>query len=499
VPNNTLGKTGVLVFEANLGNAGWVVSDSTWKAWKADGWDNNWRSATDYYGGVPVEVFDARHFPHDWREAGFDDRPWGAAQLAPAMHVGGFARTQPPTDPYGPLSPRPIAQLGGAAKTPVSLRLETLRGQVDMAIGSPVMRVQAALGLPISATTLAEQLPLSLDVPAGGMVRLSFDMGSIVSGRVEFELSAPVGTVLDFSYTEDPLQASVSMDKMRAGTRYIARGAHDHFQVFDSNGLRYAYILVHGVQGSVTLTHFAVQEYLYPWQGGAEFACSDEELNLIFQAGVQTVQLCSHDAFVDCPTREQHSWVGDAVVHQMVHLATNCDWRLAWHYLTLANSPRSDGILPMVVVSNIEASGIYTIPDWSLHWVHGVYNLYLFSGNQAAVKALLPTVERILRWYTPYQTASGVLKDVPEWNLVDWSSVSVEDTSAILTALWARSLHEFAEMAAQQSCLIFLHEIHLDFLFTPICQRILNEHLHPPQVFVFHSLTDFYPRLRKFK
>lgn len=34
-----------------------------------------------------------------------------------------------------------------------------------------------------------------------------------------------------------------------------------------------------------------------------------------------------------------------------------------------------------------------------------------------------------------------------EWNLVDWSSVSTEDTSAVLTASWARGLREFAEMA----------------------------------------------------
>jgi len=132
----------------------------------------------------------------------------------------------------------------------------------------------------------------------------------------------------------------------------------------------------------------------------------------------------------------------------MVHLATNCDWRLAWHYLTLGNSPRSDGILPMSVAGDIEAGGGLTLPDWSLHWVHGVYNRYRFSGDRNAVKELMPTVERILRWYAPYQTSGGVLKDVVEWNLVDWSSVSTEDTSAVLTALWARGLREFAEMAA---------------------------------------------------
>lgn len=102
----------------------------------------------------------------------------------------------------------------------------------------------------------------------------------------------------------------------------------------------------------------------------------------------------------------------------------------------------------MSVAGDIEARQGFTIPDWSLHWGHAVYNLYRFEGDRERVKALMPTFERILRWYEPYQLPTGVLKDVPEWNLVDWSSVSTEDTSSLLSALWARGLREFAEMAA---------------------------------------------------
>jgi alpha-L-rhamnosidase len=450
VPNMTLGKTGVLVFEADLGAAGWLASDATWKARKADAWfdDGGGDHDSPVGSGVPIEVFDAQRFPHNWQAAGFDDSSWGTAQVVPAVHIGGFARSQPPTDPYGPLYPRPIAPLGGALKMPATLQVETLAEAVDVAIKSPVRRVEAALGLPISGTARGAQLPLTVDVPAGGTARVILDMGGIVSGFVQFELNAPAGTMLDLSYVEEPVTGPSRLLGTHAGTRYIARGEHDRFQVFDSNGFRYAYILVHRVQGKVTLQKFAVQEHLYSWQDGASFECDDAELNRIFTAGIRTVQLNSHDAFIDCPTREQRAWVGDGVVHQMVHLATNRDWRLAWHYVTLGNSPRSDGMLPMSVVGEIEASGGVTIPDWALNWIHGVHNHYCFSGDRDAVKALLPTVERILRWYAPYQTAAGVLKDVVEWNLVDWSSVLVQDTSSILTSLWARGLHEFAEMAA---------------------------------------------------
>jgi len=453
-PNMTLGKTGVMVLEADLGEAGWLVSDATWKAKKCDAWTELVSEGGPVGGGIPVEVFDARRFPYHWQEAAFDDSAWGTAQLVPAMHIGGFARTQPPTDPYGPLYQRPIAKLGGLVKTPAAVRAEYLRGQVTLAIPSPVKRVEDCHELPISGSAAnggaptEALLPLSLDVPAEGLARVVLDMGGIVSGLVQFEVAAPAGTVLDFSYVEDPLTGPSHMLGAHSGTRYVARGEDDHFQVFDSNGFRYAYVLVHGTIGAVTVKNFSVRENLYPWQEGAAFACGDDELERLYRAGIRTVQLNSHDAFIDCPTREQRAWVGDSVVHQMVHLATNQDWRLAQHYVTLGNSPRSDGILPMSVVGEIESSGGTTIPDWALHWVHGVYNLYRFVGNKETVKAALPTVERVLRWYSPYQAANGLLKDVTEWNLVDWASISNEDTSAVINALWARGLKEFAEMAA---------------------------------------------------
>ena len=192
-------------------------------------------------------------FPHDWRDAGFDDNGWGAAQVVPAMHIGGFAYTQPPTDPYGPLYPRPIAKLGGQVQTPATVQVETLNGQVDTAVASPVKRVRAAVTLQAGRTTPVERLPVTVDVPSVGIVRLNLDMGHIVSGLVTFEIHAPAGTVLDLAYLEEPLNDPTSNIDVRAGTRYIARGDNDRFQVFDSNGFRYAYLLVHGVQGSVTL------------------------------------------------------------------------------------------------------------------------------------------------------------------------------------------------------------------------------------------------------
>ena len=82
----------------------------------------------------------------------------------------------------------------------------------------------------------------------------------------------------------------------------------------------------------------------------------------------------SFDSYTDCPTREQRAWTGDSVVHQMVDLTTNADWRLARWHPTLTASPRSDGMLPMAVI----AAWLGAAPD-------PVYGHYLGTLGPAAI------------------------------------------------------------------------------------------------------------------
>jgi hypothetical protein len=72
-----------------------------------------------------------------------------------------------------------------------------------------------------------------------------------------------------------------------------------------------------------------------------------------------------------------------------------------------------------------------SVPDWALHWVHGVYNMYRFLGDKEAVIAYMPTIARVLRWFVPYQNAQGLLQDLIEWTLIDWSAVSNSGVSSI--------------------------------------------------------------------
>ena len=435
-----------LVFEAQVGDR-MLVSDDSWRVQRSAAW--SLLAGSNGGEGVPVEIVDARQIPFRWREADFDDSGWQQAPLLPAIHPASFGETRPPVYPFGRLLPRAISQLGGERVAPDRVLDSSTRSAPAWKSDHPVPRVTQALLEDVIRTHTAE-MPATFDLAPGQLHHFSVDFGRIVAGFVELDLEAPPGTVVEMHYREKVFRPELAWkgEDPETGARYVSAGTDDYFAALELNGLRYLHLVVHAEQpASVALNRLEVREYLYPRTGRAYFRSDDPGLDALYRAGIRTVQLNSLDSYTDCPTREQRAWVGDAVVHQMVDLATNEDWGLARNYLELSDSPRPDGILPMVVASDVEASGGLTIPDWSLSWIHGLHIQYWHDGDLEAVQRHLPTAERVLRWYTSYLDDHGTISDVPEWNLVDWASIFVSGRSSILTALWARGLNDFAELA----------------------------------------------------
>ncbi|HEY4266802.1 MAG TPA: family 78 glycoside hydrolase catalytic domain [Galbitalea sp.] len=438
-----LGTDALLVFEAQLAGS-LIVSDESWKVQRSKAWKAFPQADID---GVPVESLDARALPSAWTAAAFDDASWADAAIVSTTHIGGFARSQPPTDPFGAMLERGIGALAGPIVAASALTDSSTRERPGAwASEHPSDRVRQVLDALGDAT--ASSLPVTAQLTGENLQHISVDFGRIVAGFVEVELDAPAGTSVELHYREYSFDSGVAlMSAPRTSGQYITRGSDDTYSSLELNGLRYLHLVIHSeAEAEVTVRAIRVREFSYPWKGDAFFRSNDDEINALYTAGRRTVAMNSFDAFTDCPTREQRAWVGDGVVHQLVHLTTNEDWRLARNYITLGDSPRGDHMLPMTVVGEIEAGGATTIPDWALHWVHGVHNLLMFDGVTEQLLGVLPTVEKILRWYLPYVDETGTISDVPEWDLVDWSSVFSTGRSSILTSLWARGLAEYAEI-----------------------------------------------------
>jgi len=440
-PTYSLG-AGSLVLEACLDEGEWLVSDGSWRVRTS----KHWRpGATTGMHAAPIESCDARAVPAGWAMVDFDDADWAAATELNGYCVGNTGDPRPPTHPFGPLPARPIPQLGCRVRDARVATASVVRGGAEC--DDPVNQVEGDEHSEVTKPLSVAGWPLVLE-PAAGVALVTVDLGETVCGTIVLDADAPEGARFDVSVAEG-LTIDGRLDRLdqHSGFRYVARGRDDRFESFDSMGFRFARIAVRGAREPVTLRPLRVVERLFPRPAGASFSCSDPLLEQIWTIGRRTVDLCSHDAYLDCPSREQRAWTGDSVVHLMVDLATNPDWSLARRHVELTASPRPDGMLPMAVGGDMEAADQTFIADWSLHWVRALHHLYRYTGDRDFVARMLGPAEGVLRWFVPFQGPDGLLADVTGWVLIDWSAVSVAGTSGALNALWARGLRDFAEMA----------------------------------------------------
>ncbi|HVH05693.1 MAG TPA: hypothetical protein VNE71_06820, partial [Myxococcota bacterium] len=132
---------GSFLFDAEQGGES-LASGARWKAHGGAGFGELPGRGV---AGLPVELCDAREHAPDWRDADFDDGAWDAAVALAANAVGFDGRHEPPSQPYGPLLPRPMPLL--AASEPrgaVRVRAAALGGGAAPVDGVVARRSAAA-------------------------------------------------------------------------------------------------------------------------------------------------------------------------------------------------------------------------------------------------------------------------------------------------------------------------------------------------------------------
>ncbi len=429
-----------------------LTSNDTWQTRRSDAWAP--ASPTDEISAQIPEIFTAQRLDPAWTSPGFDDSLWSRAEVSTVRQFGRPGNARPPAEPFGVLRANPLPHPQPQVRKPTSIQIVPSKSTAGD--GVSILREileGAASGLDSSSPFSAESHPnverqhsVSNQPPllvSGGCAAI-LDFGGIVSGVVSFRLNAEPEARVVVSLLESLDPSSIDSANH---IDYSARGELDSYASLEFMGGRYALLVVID-ERDIELTDFIVTEFVRPRPEGLGFHCDDDALNTLHAVALRTVDLCSRDAYLDCPTREQRAWVGDSVIHQSVELTNNANWSLAIRNTQLLAAPRQDGLLPMVAAADFANPGMVAIPDACLHWTRTVYNLYRYTGDRALVAELMPAFESVVRWFLPFQGDDGVLHDVTGWVLIDWAPTEVDGAVASLNGLWARALLDFAEISA---------------------------------------------------
>jgi len=161
-----------------------------------------------------------------------------------------------------------------------------------------------------------------------------FDMGEMLLGRIFVEVEAPVGAIIDITFSETEKDGYMDLYRMinvNAGLRYISKGGKQRFESFRPYGLRYLQVTVTNDSEPVFLDKVGVISQIYPFEKLGSFQCSDPMLNSIWELGWRTLRVCSEDSYTDTPFRERGHYAGDMYPEYAISLVTSGDSRLAKH------------------------------------------------------------------------------------------------------------------------------------------------------------------------
>ncbi len=428
-----------------------VSTDEEWRALECDAWCRDTPQVNSGLGFV--EAFDARRFPDDWLLPSFDDSAWDPTQIliagggGPEARFGGAV-----TRPFPLLKPSLMPHQAEKVVAPGRLVWARESHIVDLPITQQAY--EEPLG-PVSSerlTQCAQILGDGADVATeeGLGVSMLFDFGEIQAGRPRIEIDAKGGEEFDIVVSErlpgEYEAGGIAPDarierKPLLGldahvTRYVARAAVQTFESFEWDAVRWLQLTVRRAPAGVRINNVSVVTTRFPASRRGHFECSDPMLTRLWALGARTIELCMHDGWIDCPSREQRQWLGDATVE---HLAGEAAFGAGIHplnrhfLLSAAESQRMDGLLEMFAPGDHRRFG-WLIPDFTLQWIFNVADHYEYSGDRALLREVFPTLLKGLAWFEALQGEDGRIADLPYWHFQDWAAVGRTGYATVLNA-----------------------------------------------------------------
>lgn len=411
---------------------GWygrIATDSSWQVQAGDEWRADVPLYTYQVGYM--EWRDLRGEPRGW-QTGRDRAAWHAPVCVTAdPWIGGkklFVRDIPPLTERDVL-PMEVRAIGITTPLDSTTDLEVAQRMSREALGPLAQPVNC-----VSLSRAADHPVVIASPPGGGGMALLAFFNEEINGRLEVDIDAPAGTILDVGYEEQDINGRLMLTAFgyRFADRYILRegrqlaGTH-----FAQRGYRLAQIVLRNFNRPIRLQAIRGVQRRYPYSNRGSFTCSDPLLNQIWEAAVETLAVCGTDAIVDCPWRENTLWLNDLMVSNLTSLQAFGDPRMGARCFRLAASqPRSDGMLPGAVPAG-QMPGIDDLEASTDSLVLLAANLFLadmleehlhYTGDDELVREMLPALLRIHQTFATWEDTNGLVQPHPAyWNFIDWS------------------------------------------------------------------------------
>ncbi|NOY58496.1 MAG: hypothetical protein GXO75_06135 [Calditrichaeota bacterium] len=212
---------------------------------------------------------------------------------------------------------------------------------------------------------------------------------------------------------------------------------------FEPYTMRYLKLVV--FNGACTVKNIHLREYADSDIARASFHSSNEKLNKIYAAGVETCRQNAVDIFMDCPSRERAGWLCDSYFTSRVANDLSGNTLIEKNFLENFLLPKKfkfipDGMLPMCYPADHD-NGVF-IPNWAMWFVVQLPEYLHRSNDRDLVNALEPRVLRLFKYLKGFENDDGLLEKLDSWVFVEWSEANkfVQDVNYPTNMLYSATL-----------------------------------------------------------
>ena len=413
-----------------------VLSGDTWLCRPARSWPAGHYKR--WYVRSLQEEFDARLYPAGWDSPGFTpDGGWHRAAL--------LAGSSPASTPIASRYSEYALDLGGNIDA-CGLRARSIplmRESIVMAerlsssfyAGWRVRPEEYFDFLPPDAFTVDPRTPAlprgerawSVTLEEGKGSVLTFEFAEEGIGWPAFTIDAPAGTTVELMVQEshDPSLLTLLNTHYHSWARFTCAGGLDRFETFDYEAVKWVQLHIRGRGGNVTVSDVALRRRMYAWSRTPAVTTSDETVNRLIAASVNTVRNSIHELAVDGMGRERQQYSGDGS-HQLhaVYLAFGETAQPARFLKTFSQGITQEGFfldcwpaydrLARLWERQIQSSYWGPLVDHGVGFVFDCMHHYLYTGDRGALEEPFP---RLVKFFTYLRSLRGEDGLLPVENL----------------------------------------------------------------------------------
>lgn len=247
-----------------------------------------------------------------------------------------------------------------------------------------------------------------------------FDLGSEQVGFLSFKLTSPCEQDITISYGEHLVDGCVrrKIDTRDFSAFYKAKeGVNEFINPFRRFGCRY--LEVHS-EHPVVFEKMAILPTMYVLDEKPRPILSEKQ-NTIYNMCVESLHLCMHEHYEDCPWREQALYAMDSRNQMLCGYYAFGEYKFPRANLQLISKDnRPDGLLSICYPMKADL----VIPSFSLHYITECMEYMQYSGDKAFLNEIYPKLVSIINTFTSRMQDGLTPCFVGNnyWNFYEWKN-----------------------------------------------------------------------------